>query len=187
MYRPLIVHRLIKLWPRSRTRMINPQDSEGEPLCCTHMWGSARASGALACIHEMGEITPVLDKTVKWAGYEVRRASPNSIMPNSHLLARKIAAAWIAMMWRHRCVFFFQHWERAISYNPIQLLYCVYSGTVTNMRGYMPCTAQQQGKDRHLHKLLKPFPEQWISNYGSATTTLPRGPSSLKSAVLSFL
>ena len=130
MYGPLIVHRLIKLWPRSSTQMSNPQDSEGEPVRCTHMWRSALASGALAFVHEIGEITPVWDKTVKWAGYEVRRASQNSIMPNSHLLARKIRAVWIAVMWRHRCVFFFSSWESVILHNPIQLLCCVYSGTV---------------------------------------------------------
>lgn len=155
MYGPLIVHRLIKLWPRSRTQMSNPQDIEGEPLCCTHMWESALASGALAFIHEMGEITPVWDKTVKWAGYEVRGGSQNSIMPNSHLLARKIRGVWIA----HRCVFLFSTRERVILHNPIQLLYCVYSGTVTNIRAYMTCTEHvpPNSRNRSRHYLRKRY------------------------------
>lgn len=76
--------------------MSNPEDSEDKPLCCTNMCGSSLASQELPFIHKMEEITSIWDETVKWAGYEARRASQNSIMPNSHLLAGKISAS----VWR---------------------------------------------------------------------------------------
>lgn len=136
--------------------MSNPPDSEGEPLCCTYMWGSALAFGVLPFIHKMGEITSVWDETLKWAGYEVRQASQNSIMPNSHLLARKIRGVWIAVMWHHRCVSFFSFsaWERVILHNPIQL-YCVYSDTVTDIRGTVHIIAFFQYRPMELYAMIE--------------------------------